>query len=193
MPPVVIPAGHAQVTVHGVFGASAHPFSSVFGVEAVAPVQADADSLSTSLAAAYKTILSTNGSYTGLRVIANSSGTLYVLETTSGTGPGLVGGALVPPQVQVQIDKRALIFGPKGRGRTFLSDGAEASIDSQGILSAAAITLYNAFATNVMAAFNAGIVWNGMELLNTATGETQDVVSYQVDPKVSTRRDRYFR
>lgn len=190
--PYLIP-GHGEITVR-FRNVQGHVCASVFGVEMSAtPTQAQVDTLSTSLGAQYKAVLSTGGGFDGIRLLIGTSGLFPDQMTSSaGAGAGTVSAAVASPQVQALIRKTTSQAARQGVGRTFLPDVQEARISDVGLLNAAAMTQYGDFATNVYAALNVA-PFAGMELLHPEPIVPTNVTAYQAQTLVATLRPRYSR
>lgn len=194
MAAVIIPEGYAQVEVHFRQADTGKRCSNTFGVKVPTPLtQSDVNTLSTSLAAAYKPILHTGSVYDGIRVLEGASGPALVWESASGAGAGSrTVTNRTTPQVQFMVEKRTALSGRQFRGRTFHVDVGETDVDATGAIAGSVITLLTTFADAVMAALVAG-TYDGMVILHTDSTTPTVVTSYIPDALVATLRRRYSR
>jgi len=192
--PVVIPPGYAQVRALFTQGQTGLAESNSFGVDLTAPLdQTAVNALSTSLAAAYKPVLSTGSLFGGVHVIEGQDGDPLVWDSVSGAGAGTrsITNAATP-QVQFMIDKRTAFGGRKHRGRTFLPDVSEPDVGGNGAVISGTLTLLTTFANAIQAAFQVSPFTAHVILHSDATTPTV-VTSYAPDPFAATLRERFPR
>lgn len=188
---VIIPPGYSEISVHFVASGSGRACTSVFGMkDDDVLTQSVVDSISTAMAAAYKPVLGTSGSYVGLRVLEGQDGGVPLIwESAAGAGLGTKAGALLTPQTMALIRKGTGLATRQGIGRTFLPDVVDSHANDNGGLTSAGITLYSTFANAVLAALFA----SSTVILHTTSRVPDVVASYAVESKVATLRPRYPR
>jgi len=132
--------------------------------------------------------ISSDVGYVGLDLRINNAGvttdqsTYPALVGTAGTGP-------IPNEVAAVVHWQTFTPGKSGRGRSFLT-GFPAAFVGGGRLVSSAVTVFNAFASQLLTAFtDQGISW-GLRLYSRKLNQLIPISSYVTDELVGTQRRR---
>lgn len=193
MSTVIIPPGFIQVT-YFLQSAYDHNCQNTVGYSVTSGLtQANCDTISSTIASYYKTVLNTSGSFKGVRVVVGNDGPETEFSSVSGAGAGTASGALCPPQVQAVIAKTTTLRGRKYRGRIFIPDVQETQVDDSGNLNSTALTNYNTLASHLNSALGLGSLIGATVLLHGDSTVPTVLNSMACDVKVGSQRRRYRR
>jgi hypothetical protein len=156
--------------------------------------QTTADAVSDALAVPYKAQLSANSFFNGVRIIVGADGPESEFDSVSSAGVGGRSGDFESPMVQGLIRKSTAFAGRKYRGRMYIPDMADSTVDYNGNVNTTGRTLLQGIADQWMTLNAIDALLLLPQLLHTAEVlAPTEVTSLLVENKVATQRRRYNR
>jgi hypothetical protein len=192
MPPIVIPPGYGELSVHYSVNGRVNAVN-LLGVKiGLVPVQSDMDTLTNTILTALKATLTVASSTTACHLLFNNAGTMQVLDSISGHAVGTKAGEPCPPAVQVLGKKTTALMGRKHRGRSFFANVLEAHVgalgDIDGTEQAAYQSMLNAWGPALLV-----MPFEGLVILHHDATTPTPVTGWNIEPMVATLRRRMVR
>lgn len=198
VPEIVIPPDFALISVH-TNSRSLHNCVNVFGAHMVIVDQDNVDEVCSNIAEKYLLCLSTASSFTGLRVIGNSGGDLFAVDSIAGHGVGSRGADMCPPNVQILAKKSTASVGRHHHGRTFFPEPLEAQVDNNGLVTAGEQLVHQNLCDEIFDQLDSSAAFDDFVLLHseipgsgTAPAPTS-ITAFTVEAHVATQRRRFNR